>query len=49
VGEATARRRAIVSVEADWIYGLTVSPDGKYIVYGRGIGTADLMMIEKFR
>lgn len=47
--EATGLRRAIGSVEADWLYGLTVSPDGKYIIYGRGIGTADLMMIENFR
>ena len=47
--EATGRRRAIGSVEAAWIYGLTVSPDGKYIVYGCGIATSDLMMIENFR
>ena len=47
--EATRRRRAIGSVEAAWIYGLTVSPDGKYIVYARGIGTGDLTMIKNFR
>jgi Tol biopolymer transport system component len=47
--EATGARRAIGSVEADWIGGLAGSPDGKYIVYGRGIATSDLMMIENFR
>jgi len=34
---------------ADWPGGLSVSPDGRSIIYGRTVWTSDLMMIENFR
>lgn len=46
---ATGRDRLVGSIEADWVGGLSVSPDGKKIIYGRGEATSDLMMIENFR
>ena len=46
---AIGRDRLVGSIEADWVGGLSVSPDGKKIIYGRGEATSDLMMIENFR
>jgi hypothetical protein len=46
---ATRQNRAVATLDADWIGGLTVSPDGQSVVYGRGSSTSDLMMIENFR
>jgi Tol biopolymer transport system component len=47
---ATGQDRPVASVEATYIAGLSVSPDGRTILYGHSSwGTADLMMIENFR
>ena len=46
---ATGQDRPVATLEADWVGGLSVSPDGQSIVYGRGWSTCDLMMIENFR
>jgi serine/threonine protein kinase/Tol biopolymer transport system component len=46
---ATRQNRAVATLDADWIGGLSVSPDGQSILYGRGSTTSDLMMIENFR
>jgi Tol biopolymer transport system component len=46
---ATGQDRPVATIEADWIGGLSVSPDGQSIVFGRGTSTSDLMMIENFR
>ncbi len=46
---ATGQDREVATLEADWIGGLGVSPDGRNIIYGRGSSTSDLMMIENFR
>jgi Tol biopolymer transport system component/tRNA A-37 threonylcarbamoyl transferase component Bud32 len=46
---ATGRDRAVAIVETAWLGGLSVSPDGRRILYGRSRGTSDLMMIENFR
>jgi hypothetical protein len=48
---STGRDRAIATLdigEGD-ILGLSVSPDGRTILYTRGSATADLLMIENFR
>ena len=47
--QSTGLRRALGTVGADWINGVSASPGGKFVIYGRGIATADLMMIEGFR
>ena len=41
--------RAVGSLDADYVGGLSVSPNGKRIIYGRGEATSSLMMIENFR
>ena len=46
---ATEQERPAAALEADWIGGLSASPDGQSLVYGRTIWTSDLMMIENFR
>jgi Tol biopolymer transport system component len=45
----TQQDRLVATIEADRISGLSVAPDGLSIVYGRGLATSDLMMIENFR
>jgi Tol biopolymer transport system component/serine/threonine protein kinase len=45
----TGQDRLAATVEADRISGLSVAPDGRSLVYGRGLATSDLMMIENFR
>lgn len=48
--EATGRDETVATIEADLISGLSVSPDGQTILYGRSSwGTSDLMMVESFR
>jgi Tol biopolymer transport system component len=46
---ATEQDRPVTKLQADFIAGLSVSPDGQSILYGRGSSTSDLMMIENFR
>jgi hypothetical protein len=38
----------VADVEAETVMGLSVSPDGKHLLYGRFEARADLMMIENF-
>ena len=47
--EATGQDRTVATLETAWLGGLSVSPDGQSILYGRSRGTSDLMMIENFR
>jgi Tol biopolymer transport system component/tRNA A-37 threonylcarbamoyl transferase component Bud32 len=47
---ATGEDRPVATFEADYIAGLSASPDGRTILYGRSPwGMGDLMMIENFR
>jgi Tol biopolymer transport system component len=46
---ATGRDRPVEGIEPDSINGMSVSPDGRNIVYGRNRPASDLMMIENFR
>ncbi len=46
---ASGQDRLVATLEAEWIGGLSVSPDGQSLLYGRGMFTTDLMMIENFR
>jgi Tol biopolymer transport system component/serine/threonine protein kinase len=46
---ATEQDRQIATVTADLIANLSVSPDGRTIVYAGGLFTSDLMMLENFR
>jgi Tol biopolymer transport system component len=46
---ATHEDRPIPGIDADSIDGMSVSPDGRTIVYGRARPASDLMMIENFR
>ncbi len=43
------RDQPIEGLQDDSINGLSVSPDGRSIVYGRTRAASDLMMIENFR
>lgn len=47
--EATDQDRIIGSLSTDWIGGLSPSPDGRRIIFGRLKATSDLMMIDGFR
>ena len=47
--ESTGLPRSLGTVSADSINGISASPDRKFVIYGRGIATADLMMVENFR
>jgi serine/threonine protein kinase len=47
--QGTARSRVVGVMPAEWIGGLTASPDGRTVLYGHGTSTADLLMIERFR
>jgi serine/threonine protein kinase len=44
----TGRDRPVATLDAEWIGGLSVSPDGQSIVFGRGTSSSDLIMIENF-
>lgn len=44
----TKRQRSVADVEAEVVMGLSVSPDGKHLLYGRLEARSDLMMIENF-
>jgi Tol biopolymer transport system component/tRNA A-37 threonylcarbamoyl transferase component Bud32 len=46
---ATGKDRPIVGIEAASIGRMSVSPDGRTIVYGRARPASDLMIIENFR
>jgi Tol biopolymer transport system component/predicted Ser/Thr protein kinase len=46
---ATGKDEPLATVEGDWIGGVSVSPDGKTILYGRSVSTSSLMMIDNFR
>jgi Tol biopolymer transport system component len=48
---ATGRTRPVATIEGDWIAGLSASPDGRTLLWGRSMYTfsTDLMMIENFR
>jgi eukaryotic-like serine/threonine-protein kinase len=47
---STGEDRPVATFEADFLAGLSASPDGRTIVYGRSPwGTGDLMMIDNFR
>jgi serine/threonine protein kinase/Tol biopolymer transport system component len=45
----TRQDRSVATLEGDGIAGLSASPDGQSLLYGRGSWTSDLMMIENFR
>jgi Tol biopolymer transport system component/serine/threonine protein kinase len=45
----TGQDRVVATLETAWLGGLSVSPDGHTILYGRASSTSDLMMIENFR
>ena len=46
---ATGLDRPVAEIEGNWVAGLSVSPDGRTIAWGRSLVTSDLMMIEDFR
>jgi Tol biopolymer transport system component len=46
---ATGRDRAIGAFESQWTGGLSVSPDGRSVIYSSGALAKDLLMIEDFR
>jgi Tol biopolymer transport system component len=46
---ATGKDEPLATVEGSSIVGLSVSPDGKTVLYGRGVTTSALMMIDNFR
>jgi Tol biopolymer transport system component len=46
---ATGQDRPVGTFEATWTGGLSVSPDGRTIIYGRSMQEYDLVMIENFR
>jgi Tol biopolymer transport system component len=52
-GFAIRRARSLAPVHSDPRFetdnGLSVSPDGKWLVYSGGISTSDIMMIDNFR
>jgi hypothetical protein len=45
----TGQDRLVATLDTDVINGLSVSPEGGSIVFGRDRETSDLMMIENFR
>jgi hypothetical protein len=46
---ATSRVKTIANIDKPWIYGLTVSPDGRYILFTRiEQQGSDLMLVESF-
>jgi Tol biopolymer transport system component len=46
---ASGEDRPVASLAAAWLGGVSVSPDGQTVIYGRGIQGFDLVMIENFR
>jgi Tol biopolymer transport system component len=45
----TGKDEPLATVEGSSILGVSVSPDGKTILYGRGVTSSALMMIDNFR
>jgi hypothetical protein len=46
---ASGKDEPLVTVEGDWIGGLSLAPDGQSILYGRRLLSSSLMMIDNFR
>jgi Tol biopolymer transport system component len=46
---ATGREQALATLDADGIWGLDISPDGRSVLYARSQWNSDLMMIDNFR
>ena len=46
---ATRRDRLLGKIEADWVGGLSISPDGTRVIYGHGEEASSLMMIDHLR
>ncbi len=46
---ASGKDEPFVTVEGDWIAGLSLAPDGQSILYGRRLVSSSLMMIDNFR
>lgn len=46
---ASGKDEPLATVEGDWIGGLSISPDGQSILYGRSLRSSSLMMIDNFR
>ena len=46
---ATGQDRPVATIEGAWVAGVTASPDGRSVLWGRSTMASDLMMIENFR
>jgi hypothetical protein len=46
---ATGKDQTVASLDAEGIWGLDVSPDGRSVLYARSQWNSDLMMIDNFR
>jgi Tol biopolymer transport system component len=46
---ATGRDRPVATIEGAWVAGVSASPDGRTVLWGRSTAASDLVMIENFR
>jgi Tol biopolymer transport system component len=46
---ATSQDRPVATIEGGWVAGVSASPDGRSVLWGRSMLASDLMMIENFR
>jgi Tol biopolymer transport system component len=46
---ATGQDRPVATIEGAWVAGVSASPDGRTVLWGRSTLASDLMMIENFR